>query len=156
MHKGGVRPMKMQDWGAAAILFMKFINWTRGLGKNVVLIAHEYHNTDDQGSLISIDPKVIGQLRQDLPKDFDEVWYARIKGTKDKSKGVFQTKPDPRRHLRSRLGCLDADEDANFAEIKKKVAKFYSVPVDSLWTAAHGAEERAAAEAEALKGSAMV
>ena len=144
MTKGGLRPMKVQDWGSSATLFMKFINHCRNSGKNVVLIAHEYVDTDSEGTPLWIQPKVIGQLRQDLPKDFDEVWYARIKGTKNDPKGIFQTKPDPIRRLRSRVGCLDADEVADFSAMKQKIADFYKVPVDSLWRAAHSSEERLA------------
>lgn len=144
MTKGGIRPMKIQDWGAASILFMKFINHCRNSGKNVILIAHEYVDTDDEGNLMAIQPKVIGQLRQDLPKDFDEVWYARIKGTKNDPKGIFQTQPDSLRRLRTRHGCLDPDEPADFAAIKKKIADFYNIPVESIWRAAHGEKERQA------------
>ncbi len=143
MEKGGVRPMKIQDWGSASILFMKFIHYCRNSGKNLVLVAHEYSEIDSEGGVISLSPKVIGQLRQDLPKDFDEVWYAKIKGTKSDAKGIFQTQPDSMRRLRSRIGCLDADEKADFSQIKKKIAKFYKVPEESLWRAAHGSEERA-------------
>lgn len=143
MERGGVRPMKVQDWGAASILFMKFIHHCRNSGKNLVLIAHEYADTDSEGGIIAYQPKVIGQLRQDLPKDFDEVWYARIKGTKNDAKGIFQTQPDPLRRLRSRIGCLNPEEEADFSKIKKKIAKFYKVPEESLWRAAHGSEERA-------------
>lgn len=144
MVKGGIRPMKIQDWGAASILFMKFITHCRNSGKNLVLIAHEYMDTDGDGNILSIQPKVIGQLRQDLPKDFDEVWYAKIKGTKNDARGVFQTQPDPLRRLRSRVGCLDPDEPADFEAIKEKIADFYKIPKESLWVAAHGEKERAA------------
>jgi hypothetical protein len=152
----GLRPMKVQDWGAASFLFMKFITYCRTIGKNLVVIAHERKTTDDEGSLIAIEPNVIGQLRESLPKDFDEVWYARIKGTKKQAKGIFQTKPDIHRRLRSRLGCLDADEDANFMAIKKKVSDFYKVPEELLWVAAHGSEEREALEAEEVEASALI
>lgn len=151
MVKGGIRPMKIQDWGAASLLFMKFITHCRNAGKNLVLIAHEYVDTDDDGNILSIQPKVIGQLRQDLPKDFDEVWYARIKGSKNDAKGIFQTQPDPIRRLRSRIGCLAPEESANFDEIKQKIADFYKIPKESLWVAAHGAEERAAMIEEELE-----
>lgn len=143
MTIGGVRPMKVQDWGAASLLFMKFINYCRNSMKNVVLVAHEYADTDSEGGVIAYQPKVIGQLRQDLPKDFDEVWYARIKGTKNDAKGIFQTQPDPLRRLRSRIGCLEPVEPAEFGDIKRKIAKFYKIPEESLWRAAHGSEERA-------------
>jgi hypothetical protein len=137
----GVTPMRQQDWGSAASLFQKFINNARAYGKNVVLICHEYSETDDEGVLLSIDPLLIGQLRQKIPKDFDEVWYAHVKGARDKPEYLFQTTPDPRHHLRSRLGCLDPVEKADFGAIKKKIAKFYGIDESRLWTAAHGSQE---------------
>jgi len=156
MVKGGIRPMQRQDWGAASLLFMKFITHCRNSGKNLVIIAHEYMDQDSDGNLISIQPKVIGQLRQDLPKDFDEVWYAKIKGTKNNAKGVFQTQPDPLRRLRSRIGCLEPDEPANFEEIKEKISAFYKVPIESLWVAAHSKEEREAMIAEEVEESVTI
>lgn len=136
-----VRAMRQQDWGAASFLFQKFINHCRGLGKNIIVIAHEYHNTDDEGNLISIDPLVIGQLRQKLPGSFDEVWYATKEGTRQDPHYLIQTTPDPKRNLGSRLGCLDPVEGADFMKIKQKIAAFYDVDPDWLWSAAHGSEE---------------
>lgn len=147
-YTGQVIPMTSQDWGSAASLFMKFINVCRGLGKNVVVICHEYTNTDDEGKIISIEPLVIGQLRQKLPGMFDEVWYAMVKGTRQDPKYLFQTVPDPLRRLGSRLGCLEYEEKADFEAIKDKVAKFYGVPKDMLWTAAHGSEGMKQAQKE--------
>jgi len=137
-REGGVIPMKQQDWGSASSLFSQFINYARSIGKNVVLICHEYHNTDEEGNLLSVDPLLIGQLRQKLPGSFDEVWYTRVEGTRQEPKYVFQTTPDPKHRLRSRLGCLDPIEDTDFSKIKRKVARFYGVDEDLLWVAAHG------------------
>lgn len=137
-RKKGLTPRMIQDYGAASILFEKFMTLCFGTGKNIVLICHEYQNTDKKGNLEAIEPLLIGQLRQSMPKNFDEVWYARVKGTKSATEGVFQTAPDPLRRCRSRLGCLDPEESADFDAIRKKVAEFYGVSEDNLWTAAHG------------------
>jgi hypothetical protein len=134
----GLTPRMIQDYGAAGILFEKFMTLCYGTGKNIVLICHEYQHTDKKGNLLGIEPMLVGQLRQSVPKSFDEVWYARVKGTAAASKGVFQTQADPMRRCRSRLGCLDASVDSDFASIKATVAEFYGVPEENLWTAAHG------------------
>ena len=146
---GTVRPMRMQDWGSASQLFWDFMEQMMILGKNVVVCAHEYHNTDDNGSIISIDPLVIGQLRQKLPALFDEVWYQSVKGSMKKPEYRIQTKPDTKRNLGSRLGCLDPVETADFGALKAKVAAFYEVDPDTIWTAYHGQEGRDRAEEEA-------
>lgn len=147
---GDVIGMRVQDWGSASRLFWKFTEQITTLGKNVVMVAHEYHNTSDEGAVISIDPLVIGQLRQKLPALFDEVWYQSASGSSDNLKFRIQTKRDLKRNLGSRLGCLDAKEIADFDAIRKKVAKFYGVKPGDLWNAYHGKEgvKRAIREAE--------
>jgi len=128
----------IQDYGAAGILFRKFMKLCYGTGKNIVLICHQYEHTDKKGNLLGLEPMLTGALRQDIPKDFDEVWYSKVKGTAAKNRGVFQTQPDPMRKCRSRLGCLDHEVDANFDEIRQTVADFYEVDPEKLWTASHG------------------
>jgi len=147
---GTVRPMRMQDWGSGSTLFWKFMEWILTIGKNVAVCAHEYHNIDENGSTISIDPLVIGQLRQRLPALFDEVWYQTVTGSSANAKYVIQTVRDLKRNLGSRLGCLDPKETADFEAMKDKIAKFYGVPKKNLWTAYHGTEgaEKASREAE--------
>ncbi len=148
-QKKGLTPVMIQDRGAVNTLFSKFMTMCFGTGKNIVLICHEYQNTDKKGNLRAIEPFLSGQLRQSVPKDFDEVWYARVKGTVNTNRGVLQTTADPMRRCRSRLGCLEPEEDGDFKEIKSKVARFYGVHVDDLWIASHGtAEARAFAEEE--------
>lgn len=152
--QGDLTPMMIQDWGSASSLFQKFINNCRTIGKNLVLICHEYEATDESGNTIAYEPLLIGQLRQKIPKDFDEVWYAHTSGSRQNPKFQFQTTPDPKHHLRSRVGCLDAVEDANFSLIRSKIAKFYGVDEEKIWKAEHGTEgaERAAAEASSFAG----
>lgn len=139
--KRGLTPRMIQDYGAAGILFEKFMTLCHGTGKNIVLICHEYHSTNKSGALLAIEPLLTGRLRNSVPKDFDEVYYARVKGTTEQSYGVFQTKPDPMRRCRSRLGCLDAEIPADFDLIRKTVAEFYSIDESELWTVPHGTAE---------------
>lgn len=149
-------PMRMQDWGTAANIFSKAIRQWKALGKNLIVTAHQYENTNEAGVLTDVQPLVIGQLRQKLPAMFDEVYYTRIKGTKDKAEAIFQTRPDMLRQLKTRLGCLDAEEKGDFTAIRKKVAKFYGVPEERLWTAYHGSEGRAKAEEEEEKNAVTI
>lgn len=154
--KGGLLPMKIQDWGAAGFMFHKFINYCRTIGKNVVLICHEYELTDDSGTVRAILPALIGQLRQSVPKDFDDVWYMNVKGSRQNAKYVIQTSPDPLRGCRSRLGCFEWEEEADFEALRKKVSEFYGIPEDQIWTAAHGSEEREALREEEVEESAAI
>lgn len=146
-----VRPMRSQDWGSSTQLFMDAVRQWKSLGKNLIIIAHEYEKTDDEGNILAVQPMVVGQLRNKLPAAFDEVWYSRIKGQKKDAVAIFQTKPDSRRELKTRLGCLEAEEPGNFPAIRAKVAKFYGVPEDRLWTAYHGESGRKLAEKEAAE-----
>jgi hypothetical protein len=136
MVRGGLtaRAMRIQDWGTAAHLFKKFIIQCKGLGKNIVLIAHEREQTDDEGTLMALEPAVIGQLRNQLPGMFGEVWYCHTAGSRKKVTRQFQTEPDRLRRCQSKLGCLDPIEEADFSAIKAKVAKFYGVDPEKLWT----------------------
>ncbi len=144
----GLTPVMIQDRGALNMLFKKFLTLCFATGKNVVLICHEYENVDKKGNTLGYMPALSGQLRADVPKDFDEVWYTNVKGTKSQPKGIFQTSPDPLRKCRSRLGCLDPDEPAHFADIIKKVAEFYEVDPDTIWRSPHGTEAAKALIAE--------
>jgi hypothetical protein len=152
----GLTPRMIQDYGAAGILFRKFMKLCYGTGKNIVLICHQYENTDKKGNLLGYEPMLTGALRQDIPKDFDEVWYSKVKGTAAKNRGVFQTQPDPIRKCRSRLGCLDHEVDADFDAIRQTVAEFYEVDPDKLWTASHGTAGAQAFIAEEVAGAVMI
>ncbi len=152
----GLTPVMIQDRGAVNALFSKFMSMCFGTGKNIVLICHEYQNVSKKGALQGVEPLLSGQLRQTVPKDFDEVWYAKITGTVKDNKGVLQTAADPMRRCRSRLGCLDPFEEGNFTDIKNKVAKFYGVKADDLWLASHGTAEAKAFQKEEAEDAVMV
>lgn len=136
-----VRPMRLQDWGSAGYLQARFIEECRALDKNLVVICHEYQNTDDAGNIISTDPSMIGKNRQDVTKVFDEVWYAFTEGTRTDPKFRIQTTPGSKKNCRSRLGCLDPVEILDYYAIRKKVADFYEIPEEGLWTGEFTEEE---------------
>lgn len=139
----GIHAMRQADWGAASQLFTKFVQFCLSLEKNVILLCHEYRDTNEAGSVTAISPKLIGQLRQDIPLYFDESYYMTIKGSKDKIEYVVQTKRDSLRQCKSRLGCFDAIEACDFAAMRQKVADFYEVDVESVWNPDHPATQGA-------------
>lgn len=124
----GFRVMKMQDWGAGMNLFSQFIEWIRAdlWDKNIVLVCHEYQNTNDSGSLIAIEPALIGQLRQRVAKDFSEVYYAEVTGTKAEPKFQLMTRQASRYVCKSRLGCLPLYVPAHYDEIMKIVDDYWN------------------------------
>lgn len=143
-----VVPMRIQDWGSASNLFMKAVRQWKAIGKNLIITAHEYERTTDEGMILSIQPNVIGQLREKLPAAFDEVWYTVLKATTKEVMVRLRVHPDAKREAKTRLGCLDLEEDADFLAIRKKVAGFYKVPEEMLWAAYHGSAGREKAEQE--------
>lgn len=136
-----VKAMRMQDWGSARSIETKFVEQLRLIGKNLIVLCHEYTDTDSEGNTRAVEPLLIGGGRQDIPKLFDEVYYCTTKGTSRKPKWVFQTTPAGRVRCGSRLGCLDPEEEADWEAIKEKIATFYGVDPDTLWVAAHGSDE---------------
>lgn len=107
----GLQIVKMQDYGGALKLFQQFIDWIRGLDKNIVLVCHEYEQTSDEGTVEKILPLLIGQLRQKISKDFDEVWRNTFKGVGENRKVVTQTAGTNKVVAKSRLGVFKAEED---------------------------------------------
>lgn len=149
-------PMRMQDWGSAGNLFMKAARQWKALGKNLIITAHEWERTNESGTVLSIQPNVVGQLREKLPAMFDEVYYTKIKATQRGVDIVLRVQPDSLREAKTRLGCLEMEEPADFAALRKKVAAFYRVDESLLWTAYHGTEGREKAEAELAEESIAV
>lgn len=133
-RSAGFRIMAIQDWGSAMNMFQQFMDWVRSLNKNVVLICHEYQETNDDGAVMRIQPLLIGQLRQKIAKDFDEVWYSFKEGTRNNVEFKLQTIGDSRRMAKSRLGCLSPVEEWDFYAIRKKVADYYDIDEAALWT----------------------
>lgn len=146
-----VHPMRIQDWGSARQLFQKAVKQWKMLGKNLIIIAHEYAETDDTGRVIEVLPSFIGKDRGEIPAMFDDVWNSKLKRRKGELEVVFRTEPDNKRPLKTRFGCLDSEEEADFTKIREKIAKFYGTEVDRLWSAYHGTEGRKKAEEEAMR-----
>jgi hypothetical protein len=125
----GMRVMRMQDWGSGSSLFQSFMDWCRSINKNFVLVCHEYESTNDNGTVVGIEPLLIGQLRQRIVKDFDEVYYAHTRrkgvGSGASLEYVLQTTNDSLKVCKSRLGCLEPIIPASYGYIKKKMDEYY-------------------------------
>ncbi len=124
----GMRVMRRQDWGSGMGMFTDFIDWLKSsdfADKLIVITAHEYETTDDEGTLLSVDPLLIGQLRQRVGKDFGEIYYVRVKGTKAKRKHMIQTAADSLRNCKSRIGCLPFEMSASYYEIQALTTKYW-------------------------------
>jgi hypothetical protein len=125
----GMRVMRMQDWGSGSSLFQSFIDWCRSINKNFVLVCHEYESTNDNGTVVGIEPLLIGQLRQRIVKDFDEVYYSDVRrkgvGAQATMEYVLQTQKDNLKVCKSRLGCLDPVIPANYEHIRQAVEQYY-------------------------------
>lgn len=116
----GFRVMSREDWGPAMSQFQDFVDQVREFltyGKHVVCVAHEYEETTDSGLVTAKYPLLIGQLRQRVPKAFDEVWYQTI--SKEGQYGI-QTVQDRKVKAGSRLGSLpDFIPNPTFEKIMK-------------------------------------
>lgn len=123
----GIRVMKFQDWGAGMNLFTQFTEWIRSElhNKNIVMVCHEYEKTNDSGAVVSVEPALIGQLRQRVAKDFGEVYYAEVTGTKAAPKFQLMTKQANRYVCKSRLGCLPIYVPAHYDSIREIVDEYW-------------------------------
>lgn len=119
--KHRVTIMRKQDWGGAMSLFTDFITWVRSLDKNLILIAHVHETTDEEGRVRKTRPLLIGQLRQRLLKEFDEVWYSNKSGTADNTRFYTQTQGDGLIVAGSRLDFTGKDEFLTYDKILNRV-----------------------------------
>ena len=76
---------------------------------NIVLISHVLIETDQEsGAIVSISPKLTGQLREMVPGLFDEVYYATTRRGKDNEDNyMLQTVKIGHRKARSRLSGME-------------------------------------------------
>lgn len=124
-----------QDYKSSQALFYGFMNDLRGgcaaHNKNLVVLCHEYVETDDDGNVMRYLPLLNGQLRQRLPKSFDDLWYMNVYNGKDFK---IQMHPDPRHPVKSRWGQVFMKEgqpvkevDADFRSMMAEVRKFHGL-----------------------------
>jgi len=117
---------RIQDFGGSKNMFSQFAEWTLSLPYNVIYTAHQFEDTTDSGLVRQYQPLLIGSLREDIPRMFDEVWYCYVNND---GKFTSRTVTDKKHICKSRLGCLDPEETAfSYTEIREKVKAFWGSP----------------------------
>jgi hypothetical protein len=98
--------------------------------KNLVIICHEYVETkeDDKGNvkIVKYLPLLIGQLRQRLVKDFDDVWYVKMYQTTSGPRVDVQVHGDSLHVAKTRWGgFLKSEEPADYRTLVEKVRAYH-------------------------------
>lgn len=123
-----------QDYKSAMGLIEGFITDVRSNcskhSKNLVVVCHEYVEDmeDDSGArkVLSIEPLLIGQLRQRIVKSFDDVWYMRVYQGATGPDIKVQVHADPLRVAKTRWGdILKREEDPDYRKLIATVKKFH-------------------------------
>lgn len=125
-----------QDYKSAMALFLGFIQDTRVMcarhNRNLVLLCHEYVEdtiNEETGvrTVLAIKPLLIGQLREKIGKDFDDVWYLKNYTRGGKAEIKAQMHGSPTVKAKTRFGdILDNEEEPDYQKIIKKVKDFHS------------------------------
>lgn len=123
-----------QDYKSAMGLCEGFISEVRSQcaanNKNLVVVCHEYteqrEREDGTTEVVSYQPLLIGQLRQRLPKSFDDVWYCRVDSGSKGVKATVQLLADPRHYAKTRWGSIvNREEPADYRQIIEKVRQYH-------------------------------
>ena len=75
---GGEKVMTMQMWYPYKELMTKFIVGTRSFGKPCLFLFHERTDKDEITGSFTRQPKLGGQLRDDVAKLFTDVWRTKV------------------------------------------------------------------------------
>lgn len=123
-----------QDYKTAMALFETFLTDVRiqcaRHGRNLIVLCHEHleeERDEDAGSVrvVGVKPALYGQLRDTVPKSFDDVWYMQVYNGKDFK---VQLHADNIRDAKTRWGgFLKREEDAHIPTILNKVRDYYSL-----------------------------
>lgn len=123
-----------QDYNSAMALFETFLLDTRlqcaKHGRNLVVLCHEYHETErdedkDSERLVAVKPALYGQLRDTIPKSFDDSWYMQVYNGKDFK---VQMHADPLRDAKTRWGgFMRKEEPADYRLLIQKVRDYHAM-----------------------------
>lgn len=122
-----------QDYKSAMSLCEGFITDVRiecaRHDKNLVVICHEWteerEKDDGTSDVVRYMPLLIGQLRQRLVKDFDDVWYVQM-GRDNNPTATVQVHEDPRHIAKTRWGdVLKRTEPADYRQLIQKVRQYH-------------------------------
>lgn len=123
-----------QDYNSAMALFQTFLTDIRlqcaRHNRNLVVLCHEWHEEEkdeEAGTrrVVSIKPALYGQLRDTVPKSFDDVWYMQVYNGKDFK---VQLHNDALREAKTRFGqCLRKEEPADYRYLLRKVRDYHEL-----------------------------
>lgn len=82
------------DWGKIMDKSVEFLKSCVSLPLKTVIIAHEYIDKIEETSEIRVDPNFVGQLRQQVGREFGTVLYSKTKQVGQDIQYVWQTKPN--------------------------------------------------------------
>lgn len=122
MASGLIIP-RIQDYGSERSLVEQFVDMILSSGKNVVFICHEKEVTDDQGSVIRIEPLLTGKSSEVVPLKFDEVYNLRVRRHGDGLKRTLLTVTDGVRKAGSRYG-IPNDTEWTYDALQKAMSTF--------------------------------
>ena len=128
-----------QDYKSAQGLCQGFITDVRIAcaqhSKNLVVICHEYAETSEDSNgnvkVVKYMPMLIGQLRQRLVKDFDDVWYLEMRQTLKDNKMMPEVLArlhgDSLHIAKTRWGAIvSATEPADYRTLVQKVRAYHN------------------------------
>ncbi len=134
---------KIQDYGAERSLVEQFVDMVLSTNKNVVLICHEYEQTDDEGNVIGVQPLLTGKSRQAVPLRFSEVYWLRKVRQGLSWITKCTTHADGLHLVGSRTGVAD-EIQWTYADVRQGLVNAYDERVKQI-TAAKAAADKAAA-----------
>lgn len=103
--KHGLVISKIQDYGAERSMTEQFIDMLFESNKHVIVLCHEYEETNDEGTVIRRGPLLTGKSRQAIPLKFDEVYrIVKSKHGRDWSYTVETSDSTGVNNVGSRLG----------------------------------------------------
>jgi hypothetical protein len=122
-----------QDYKSAQGLFIGWLTEVRlhctKYEKNLICTAHEWRDEveKEDGSMMvrSVAPWLIGQLRNRIAKDFDDVWYFQLFNGKEVK---VQVQESPTVKAKTRWGqIVGPAEGPDYRVILEKVKKFHGI-----------------------------
>lgn len=119
-NRGENDPPQLQDYGVASRLTIKFMEACIALNMNLIFIAHERAYASEVTGIEKGVPALTGQLGDIIPRYFDEIWHATVKGRGDQREYLWETAPTGKYIARSRLG-LDSVVPQNFESVLKGI-----------------------------------
>lgn len=122
-----------QDYKSAMALFEGFLSDVRvecaRHNRNLVVICHEWTEDreadDGTTTIVRYRPLLIGQLRERVPKSFDDIWHVEMMNGKEVRLSVHG---DPRHVAGTRWGQVpDLAKDPDYRRMIEKVRAFHGI-----------------------------